>query len=190
MFRQRHEDGPDEAAEFSGDGRADDVTVFAFVEPEELVDPTKLGLHGDGNDLGRLSLTSALEDQSCTSVVAVVPGGFDQEKPDVDIAGLGDGAAVLSIARGVLRGNETEVGQKRAWRSEAPNIANLDQEGRGGERLDAPETAECFHGLPVVRERGIAFKFCIEGCLFGLQILEVLEFGSQGRLESSLEALA
>ena len=48
MLRHSHEDGPDEAAEFSGDGRDGHVTMFAPIKPEELVDQTELGLHGNG----------------------------------------------------------------------------------------------------------------------------------------------
>ncbi len=90
MLGQCHEDCPDEATEFSGHRSDCDVTMFASVKAEELVDETELGFHGNGDDLGGLPLTSSFEDKGSTGVVAVVPGSFDQEAPDVDIAGLGD----------------------------------------------------------------------------------------------------
>jgi hypothetical protein len=42
----------------------------------------------------------------------VVPGSLDHETADVGIASLGDGAAVLSIAGGILRRDEAEVGHE------------------------------------------------------------------------------
>ena len=98
VFRYCHEDGPDEATEFSGDGRDGHVTMFALVKPEELVDQTELSLYGHGDDLGWLSLTSSFENKGSTSVVPVVPSSPDQETAHVGITSLGDGAAVLSIA--------------------------------------------------------------------------------------------
>jgi hypothetical protein len=85
------------------------MTMFATIKAEELVDEAELGLLGNGDDLGRLSLPSAFEDESSTSIVPVVPSSFDQKTADMDIAGLGDGATVLPIAGGVLGGDETEI---------------------------------------------------------------------------------
>ena len=163
VFLSCYEDGPDEAAQFSGDCRDSNMTMFAFIKPKKFVDQTELGLHGNGNDLRWLSLPSSFEDKGSSSIVAVVPGGFDQQTAYVNVAGLGDGAAILSIARGVLRRHESEVGHERAWGSEAPHVTDLDEECEGGEGLDASETAECFYGLSIVRKRCIAFKLCIEG---------------------------
>ena len=93
-------------------GRDGHVTMLALIKPEELVDQTELGLHGNGDDLGWLSLTTAFQDEGSTGVVPVVPGGFNQETAHMDIAGLGDGAPILSIAGGVLRRHETKVGHE------------------------------------------------------------------------------
>jgi hypothetical protein len=112
VFRYCHEDGPDEATELSGDGRDGHVTMFALIKPEELVNETELSLHGNGDDLRWLSLTSSFVDKGSTSVVPVVPCSLDQETAHVDIARLGDGAALLSIAGGVLRRDEAEVGHE------------------------------------------------------------------------------
>ena len=150
------------------------MAVFVPVKPEELVHQTELGLLGNGDDLGWLSLTASFEDKGRAGVVAVVPGGLHQEAAHVDIAGLGDRAAVLSIAGGVLRRDQAEVGHEGARGSEAPHVANLDQQSKGSEGLDASETAECFYGFPVVWKSRIAFQLCVEGRLFCLQILQVL----------------
>jgi len=59
VFGQCHEDGPDKAREFSGDGSDGHMAMFAFIKPEELVNQTELGLDGNGDDLGWLPLTPA-----------------------------------------------------------------------------------------------------------------------------------
>ena len=103
-LRQRHQDRPDEATEFTGDGSDGDVTVLSLIKPEELFDESMLGLEGDGDDLGWLSLTAAIQDEGSTGVVTVVPGSLDQEAPDVDVAGLGDGPAIFSWPEECSRG--------------------------------------------------------------------------------------
>ena len=105
-LRQGHEDGPDEAAELPGHGRDGDVAVLSLVEPEELPHQTALGLGGNGHDIGWLPLTAALQDESSTGIMTVVPGGLDQEAPDVTVASLGNRAAVFFVAGGVFRGDQ------------------------------------------------------------------------------------
>ena len=112
VFRQCHEDSPHEATEFSGNCGNRHVPMFALIKPEKFVDKTELRLHRNGDDLRWLSLTSSFKDKGGTSVVPVVPCGLDQETAHVDIASLGDGAAVLSIAGGVLRRDQAEVGHE------------------------------------------------------------------------------
>jgi hypothetical protein len=166
------------------------MTVFALIKPEELVDQAVLGLQGNGHELGWLSLTAAFQDEGSSSVMTVVPGCFDQEAPHMDIAGLGNGAAVFAASGRVLGRHETEIGHEGARGSEASNIADLDQERQGGEGLDASETAECFDGFPVEWERRIAFEFSVQGSLLCLKVFKVLKFGGEGCLKWSLEAPA
>jgi hypothetical protein len=112
VLGQCHEDRPDEATEFSGDGGDCHKTMFALIKPEKLVDQTELRLHSNSDDFGWLPQTSSFEDDGSPRVVPVVPGSLDQEAAHVDIASLGDGSAVLSIAGGVLRRDQAEVGHQ------------------------------------------------------------------------------
>ena len=88
------------------------MAVFALIKAEELAHQAVLGLQGNGDDLGRLTLTAAFQDEGSSSVVAVVPGCLDQQSAHVDIAGLGNGAALLPASGGVLRGDKAEVGHQ------------------------------------------------------------------------------
>ena len=189
VLRQCHQDCPDEATEFSGDSGDGDVTMLALIEPEELVDQTELCFLGDSDNIGWLSLTSAFEDKGGAGIVPVVPGSFDEEAPHVDITGLGDGTAVLPVAGGVLGRHKTKIRHEGTWGSEASNVADLDQERESCKGLDASQAAEGFDGVPVAWEGSIAFELGVQGSLHSLQVLEMLQFGSQGRLERSLEAV-
>ncbi len=88
------------------------MTVFALIEAKELANETSLGFHGNGDNLRCLALTAALKDKSGTGVVPVVPGSFDEETPYMTVAGLGDGATILSVAGGELRRDKAEVGHE------------------------------------------------------------------------------
>jgi hypothetical protein len=54
------QDGPDEAAEFSGDGGNGNVTMFSLIEVPELFVESVLGFEGNSDDSGRLSLSSSV----------------------------------------------------------------------------------------------------------------------------------
>jgi hypothetical protein len=101
-LRHGHEDCPDEAAEFSGNGGDGDVPVLALVKAEEFLGQPVLGLQGNGDDLRRLSLPSAVEDQRSSHAMMVVPGGLDKQSPDMSITGFGDRSAVLPGTGGML----------------------------------------------------------------------------------------
>jgi hypothetical protein len=57
--------------------------------------------------------------------VAVVPGGLDQQPACVAVAGLGDVAAMLLIAAGVLAGDDAQPRGQFAWVAEASEVADL-----------------------------------------------------------------
>lgn len=147
------------------------MTMFAFIKPKELVHQTELRLLSDGDDLGRLPLTVAFEDEGSAGVVTVVPGSLDEETPYMTVTGLGDGTPVLPGAGGVLRRHQPEVGHEGAWGSEAADIADFHQKGKSSEGLDASETAESFDCLSVAWECSIALEFCVEGRLLRLEVL-------------------
>jgi hypothetical protein len=104
------------------------MTVLTLIESPELVNETMLGLDGDRDDLGGLSLTAALEDEVGIGVVAIVPGGLDEDAAGVSVSGLGDGSSSLPFPRGVLGGDEAEVGHESSGRTEAPDIVDFAQQ--------------------------------------------------------------
>ena len=68
--------GPDKTAEFSGHGGDGHVRVFPLPEFVELPGKAVLCLYSDGDNLRRLSLTTAIEDQIGPRPMPVIPGGF------------------------------------------------------------------------------------------------------------------
>jgi hypothetical protein len=145
-FVGRHgiQDRPDEAAELAGDGGDGDVSMLPLIESPEPSQKSMLGLDGDGNDFGWLALSASVEDEIGTSVVAVIPGSFHEEPTGVDVAGLGDGTATLSLPGRALHGDETEVGHESSGRAEAADVVDLGNESDGGQRLHAPKATESF----------------------------------------------
>jgi hypothetical protein len=84
-----------------------------------------LGFDSDGNDLGRLSLAPAVEDEVCATSVSVVPGGLYENTTAVGVAGFGNGFSALALTTGPFARYETEVGHQCRGRTEATDIADL-----------------------------------------------------------------
>jgi hypothetical protein len=84
------------SAQFPGHRGNGDVTVFSLIESPELMNESVLSLHGDGDDLGRLPLPTPLEDEVGAGVMAIVPGGFDEDAPGVAVTGFGNGSLYWS----------------------------------------------------------------------------------------------
>jgi hypothetical protein len=183
------QDGPDEATEFSGDGGNGNVAVFALIQmPELFVEPV-LGFQGNGNDRRRLSLTSSVQDEISPCTMAIVPGGFDQETPDMNVASFGNGATVFFIAGRVLRRNESEVSHQRTRRPEASDVIDFTDEGESSQALDATEAAKSFGLGSELMRTGKAFELGIDGTLLSFKILQMFEFESQRSLERAMERL-
>jgi hypothetical protein len=123
-------------------------------------------------------------------MVAVVPGSLDQETPDMDVAGFGDGSPMLSVTGGVLRGDKPEVGHECARRGEAIDVIDLADNGEGSEDFHAAQTAERFDFTSIERRLGIAFEFCVHAQKLGLKILQMLELHGQRSCQRSLECQA
>ena len=68
-------------------------------------------------------------------------GGLNQEPAGARVAGLGDGAAALRLARAVLAGHETEIGFELMRVAEALGIVDRREEGGGGDGADARDGA-------------------------------------------------
>jgi hypothetical protein len=95
---------PAEAGEFAGDGNGNDRFAFAALGVQSLPDAVQssLGLPGDLDDRGGLSVLAALQRLAFGGRAALVPGGLDQQPAGVPGAGLGDRALAALVAAGVL----------------------------------------------------------------------------------------
>jgi hypothetical protein len=72
-------------------------------------------------------------------------GGLNQEPAGARVAGLGDRAAPLRLARAVLAGHEAEVGFELMRVVEALGIIDGGEEGGGGDGADAGDGAQARH---------------------------------------------
>src|SRR4029434_6575820 len=70
-------------------------------------------------------------------VMPVVPGGFDEDAPEMGVAGFGDRAARLFRAARVFGGDEAGKGHHPRCRGEAAGGAEVGGAGGGGGGGDA-----------------------------------------------------
>src|SRR5215216_6122748 len=101
-----------------------------------------LGLPGARGDGRRQVVFERFGALGAARRVLVVPGRFDEQPAGVAVAGLGDVAAVLLVARRVLRWGQAEVAHQLARMSEAAEVADLGEQPERGSEPDAAERAE------------------------------------------------
>jgi hypothetical protein len=70
-------------------------------------------------------LPTALEDEVGTGIMAIVPGGLDEDAPGVAVAGLRDRSFSLAFSRGALGRNEAKVSHEGPGRTEAADIVDF-----------------------------------------------------------------
>jgi hypothetical protein len=73
--------------------------------------------------------------------MAVMPGRFNQQPPDVGVARFGKRALHPGCSRGVLAGHQPDVGADRGPRETRP-ITDLDSQRQARQRRDAPQTSQ------------------------------------------------
>jgi hypothetical protein len=187
---QALKNGPNEAAEFPGNGGDDDVSMFALIETPKFLGQTMLSLDRDGDDVGRLSLAPAVKNGFGPCTVAVVPSGFDEDSAGVTIAGFGDGSTVFAFAGGSLRGNKAEVGHESLGRAEAPDVVDFEQKCKSGKDLDPTQAHESFDLNAVQLGLGEEFELSVESAELGLEIFKVLQVDAESGLERAFERVA
>ena len=100
-------------------------------------------------------------------------GGLNQEPAGARVAGLGDRAAPLRLARAALAGHEAEVGFELMRMVEALGIIDGGEEGGGGDGADAGDGAQAQHARNLdgeVFDRGVGVReLPIEGAHEGEQ---------------------
>ena len=92
-----------------------------------------LSFDRDGDDIGKLSGSTPIEDERRAGPPSVIMSGFDEDTAQEDVSGLGDGTVTLSIPRRVFSRNETGPTHEFLWGGEATDISNLGGDGHGRE---------------------------------------------------------
>jgi hypothetical protein len=87
-------------------------------------------------------------------MVAVLPGGFDEDPPEMGVAGFGNGASGLFRPAGLFGGDQTGQRHDARCRRETAGIAQFGGNGQGGEIIDAAETPQPFDARAQRLERG------------------------------------
>src|SRR4029077_13454779 len=133
-------DIPDEGGEFAGERDADLVVLKPpSLKPSVAVVQSQLRAPGDRADLGRLSFLTHLQVAADAGWVAVIPGRLDEDAANVTVAGLCDRAEASLGTGGVLGGHQPQVSHQLARMREAPEVAELGDDGGGGDQIEPTE---------------------------------------------------
>lgn len=166
------------------------MTMLALIKAQELSYQAMLGLESNSHDLGWLPHATTIKNEGSSGVVAVVPGGLNEETADMNIAGFGNGPPVFFVAGRVLRGDQTEVSHELARRRKASDVVDLTENGESCEGFHPTEATEGFNGNSVRWRLGDAFKFGIKRSMLSFEILEMIELNAQSLLERPSESTA
>jgi hypothetical protein len=135
--------GPDKTGEFTGDG-GDDV-LFGFAaggQPLVSAMESMLRRPGVGNDGGWGAALPLSQGVPAERMATIMPGGFDQDAPQVGIAGFGNAAAGLSGPTGVFGRHEADKRHGARGGRKAPWIAEFGSDGERGQVVDAAEATQ------------------------------------------------
>lgn len=94
------------------------------------------------DDGGRRATLAEYQGAAGKRVMAVMPGGFDEDAPHMGIAGLGNRAARLLGATRVFRGYEPDEAPEARRGRKAARVAEFGGDGEGREIVDATEAAQ------------------------------------------------
>lgn len=152
-------DEPNHLACDSHDGNA--WWTVGMDSMEELVE-SLLGLPGVGDDARRLSSLTLLQSPRHGRSSTSAPRGLDEHVSAVTVAGFGDRAPALAIARGVLARHESNIGHELPGTLEATEVTDLGDKHHRRMRLDPAEGAQPLdRGAVEGRERDL-FDLAVE----------------------------
>jgi hypothetical protein len=120
------------------------MAVFALIETEELPCQRVLCFEGNSDDRWWLSLTTAIENESRSSVMPVVQCGFNEKTTDMGLAGFGNRSPVFSVAGRVFIGYQSEIFHELARRRETSDVVYLTEQSEGSKSFDTTQTSESF----------------------------------------------
>src|SRR5712671_5824566 len=131
-------DGPDEAGEFTGDRGDGDGLEFAAANqrPITLVQ-SALRLPGNlaNRRWGGVNLVLLVRAHPRRMLIA--PGAFHQHAAGTPVTGLGDRTAPDGVSGRILRRHQAEIGHQLVRRSKAREVADLGQQCRRRNKIDA-----------------------------------------------------
>ena len=129
--------------------RATAVTISCFGLPRAASTPVAamqaaLGPPRDVDGHRRRTALAVGEGRAEKGVMPILPSGFDQDAPQMRVAGFGDGAAGVFGAAGMLGRNQPGEGHQARGRRETARVAEFGGDGQRGEIVDATEAAQAF----------------------------------------------
>jgi len=145
-FSSRHfdpsSDVPDKGGELTGNRHAALVLSHfpARIQLAEPVCEAQLRFPGDLTDRLGLALLSRLDRAADAWMEAIVPGGLNENAPDVFAAGLGDGSSSQSVTRGEPRRDQSQILHQGFGVGKARDISKFCDNGDRGDEVDAPQT--------------------------------------------------
>ena len=134
--------GPKKAGEFAGGSDNGELSWFLSVDAVEELEEAVLRLPGVSDDVGWLAGLAFLELSRDGRPIPVFPGSLDENVATAAVAGFGDGAPTHTIPSGVFGRDKSEEGHELGRALKASPVADLGNEGHGGQGTDAPETGE------------------------------------------------
>jgi hypothetical protein len=137
---------PYEAGELASDGGYHFGFHFSLGhKPTEPAAESNLGFPGNIPDGLRQSLLSFEQKPAYPGRLAIGVGRFNENAPDVAIAGFGDAAPFDGLTAGVFRGNQTQIGHELPGILKTSYIADLRDGGYSHRRSHPSEGLEGFN---------------------------------------------
>jgi hypothetical protein len=178
--------------------RVDDQVVRLFPLVARVRPLVVQAVLGAPAGLGRARIAAALASGGVGGErggVAVVVRRLDQRRSGKARACFGVRAVACDLARGVLGGDDAEVGARRPGALEATEVADLGARAEGGRRVDPAQATRPGDGLcpravrPALADRAIERRApLLEGLDRGRVVAEHGARGQIGRFDAGLPA--
>ena len=174
-------DSPKKAYELAGRSDDSELRWFPSVHAVEELEETVLSLPGMSNDVRRLAQLAFLELGGYGRPVSILPSGLDEDVATAAVTGLGDVTLTNAIPAGVFGRDKSEESHELRGSLKAPPVADLGDEGHGGESTDAPEAGKPLDERFIERREGEAFDLFVEIVSSADLVVEQREILSEDR---------
>jgi len=153
---------PEKADELTGSGDDGDLRWFPTVDTVEKLEEAVLSLPGMSDDMGWLSSLAFLELSRESRSISILPSSLNEDVATSAVTGFGDVTLTNTIPAGVFGRNKAEKSHELGGSLKASPVADLGDEGHGGQRADAPETGEPLDERPVQGREGESLDLFVE----------------------------